>query len=271
MNAAAQLPFQPQADRGSIRAFVLAAVVHGLLFTFLYFGIRWQSKPPEPAMADLWNALPAMTAAPAPMAVPPAPEQPPKIEQPQPVEPPPPAPPEIRIKEPEKKPPPLKKVELPKPPEPQKKPEVKAEPKPLPPKPLPPANFSSEIDKELNKLNKTALADAAGKELEQRKSGAAARAASTWGERVASLVRSRVPVSVADAVPGNPTATFEVALLPGPEVGSVKLLKSSGNAAYDEAAERAIRAISPLPPFTEGMNPPRTFRLDASPKDKSQR
>jgi colicin import membrane protein len=273
MNATAQFPFQPPADNaGAARGFVLAVVVHSLLFAFLFFGIRWQSSKPVAPEADLWTALPPMSAPPAPRAAPPVPEPPKVEEKPQPVEPPPPAPPDIRIKEPEKKPPP-KKAEQPKKIEPPKVEPPKAEPKkqevkPLPPKPLPSANFSSEIDKELKKFNSTAMADAAGKDLENLRSGAAGRAARTWAEKVGSLVRSKVPVSVAEAVPGNPTATFEVTLLPGREVGPVKLLKSSGNPAYDEAAERAIKAVSPLPPFTDGMEPLRTFKLDARPKEQ---
>ena len=40
MNASAQLPFQPHLDNaGAIRAFALAAVMHCLLFAFLYFGL----------------------------------------------------------------------------------------------------------------------------------------------------------------------------------------------------------------------------------------
>lgn len=276
MNAVAQFPFQPQADNaGAARGFMLAVVVHGLLFMFLYFGISWQSRTPEAPVADLWQALPAMNAAPAPQAAPPVPTPPtPKIEEPQPVEPPPPAPPDIRIKEQEKKPLPPKKADPPKkiePPkvEPKAEPPKKAEVKPLPPKPLPPKDsMASQAERELNNIGKSSVVADAGKELENLRSGAAGRAARTWGEKVAALVRSKVPVSVADTVPGNPTATFEVTLLPGREVGVVKLVKSSGYPAYDEAAERAIKAISPLPPFTDGMTPQRNLRLETRPKDQ---
>ncbi len=46
---------------------------------------------------------------------------------------------------------------------------------------------------------------------------------------------------------GNPEAVFDVIQLPTGEVLSVKLAKSSGNPAYDEAVERAILKSSPLP------------------------
>ncbi len=50
-----------------------------------------------------------------------------------------------------------------------------------------------------------------------------------------------------DSLQGNPKAEFMVAVLPTGEVLQVKLLRSSGQAAYDDAVERAILKASPLP------------------------
>ena len=47
---------------------------------------------------------------------------------------------------------------------------------------------------------------------------------------------------------GTPEAVFEVVQIPGGEILSVRLKRSSGNPAYDAAAERAIRKAQPLPP-----------------------
>ena len=47
---------------------------------------------------------------------------------------------------------------------------------------------------------------------------------------------------------GKPEAVFEVVQIPGGEILSVRLKRSSGNPAYDAAAERAIRKAQPLPP-----------------------
>jgi colicin import membrane protein len=47
---------------------------------------------------------------------------------------------------------------------------------------------------------------------------------------------------------GKPEAIFEVVQIPGGEIMSVTLKRSSGNPAYDAAAERAIRKAQPLPP-----------------------
>jgi colicin import membrane protein len=46
---------------------------------------------------------------------------------------------------------------------------------------------------------------------------------------------------------GNPEAVFEVVQLPTGEVLSAKIVKSSGNGAYDDAVYRAILKSSPLP------------------------
>lgn len=49
-------------------------------------------------------------------------------------------------------------------------------------------------------------------------------------------------------IQGNPEAVFEVVQIPGGEILSLKLKRSSGNPAYDAAVERAIRRAAPLPP-----------------------
>ncbi len=66
---------------------------------------------------------------------------------------------------------------------------------------------------------------------------------------------------------GNPELKFEIGLIPTGELsGSPKLVKSSGNAACDDAVDRAIRASEPLPLptdpalFSEFRNLKLTFR-----------
>jgi colicin import membrane protein len=49
-------------------------------------------------------------------------------------------------------------------------------------------------------------------------------------------------------IQGNPEAQFEVVQIPGGEILTVRLKRSSGNPAYDAAVERAIRKAQPLPP-----------------------
>ena len=89
----------------------------------------------------------------------------------------------------------------------------------------------------------------------KRKVEAAARVAQqklidNWKFRIQVRIKSRIVVP--PNIEGNPQALFEVVLLPGGEVWSATLKKSSGNAAYDKAIERAITAAQPLPVPTDG-------------------
>jgi colicin import membrane protein len=52
--------------------------------------------------------------------------------------------------------------------------------------------------------------------------------------------------------PGNPTATFRVEQLPTGEIISVKMIKSSGVPAFDDAVEKGIAKSSPLPKKKDG-------------------
>jgi serine protease Do len=67
--------------------------------------------------------------------------------------------------------------------------------------------------------------------------------------RIQARIKNRVVIP--SSMEGNPEARFEVVLLPGGEVLSATLEKSSGNPAYDAAVERAIVASQPLPVPTE--------------------
>ena len=251
MNTSATLPYRPDTSRsGSTRAFVLAVGVHCLLFAFLYFGIRWQSRPPAAIEAELWTELPSLAAPlPAPRAEPPpAPPKPEVRDEPRP-----PPKPDIAIREEKKKPAPKEK--------------------PAPTETDDPVR--RDLLKELlaREAQKEAMAQkAASDNVAQTAAQAAAqgqRAATEWAERIKSRVRGKIPYTVASAVNGNPEAVFEVTLLPGLEVGTVRALKSSGNPAYDEAAERAIRAASPLPPpGSDRVAIPRVLTLRMRPKDE---
>jgi TonB family protein len=66
-----------------------------------------------------------------------------------------------------------------------------------------------------------------------------------WKARIQAKIRGRVVVPA--NIQGNPEARFDVVLLPGGEVLSATLRKSSGVAAYDAAVKRAIMLAQPLP------------------------
>jgi colicin import membrane protein len=81
---------------------------------------------------------------------------------------------------------------------------------------------------------------------EQAAAGAArSKAQLEWIDRIRSRIRGYI--NLPPDIPGNPEAIFDVVQLPTGEIIDVKLRKSSGVRAYDDAVQRAILKASPLP------------------------
>lgn len=233
------------------KARLLALAMHALFIVLIVFGVSWQKKPQTPVTADLWSNLPplppprAVEAPPAPQAAPePPPKAAPRV---------PPPPPKV-----ERTPPPkpdivVKKVEK------EKKAEPRAEPRPEPKK---------REDDKIARLQKEAEAKAQREQDQQREladkearaaadKAAAEKAAAERAARAAAARDNQkyiagiygkvyARLAVPPDVQGNPEAEFTVALLPSGELDSVTMRRSSGNAAYDAAIERAIRAAQPF-------------------------
>ena len=90
----------------------------------------------------------------------------------------------------------------------------------------------------------------ADQESRQRAAQAAAGAARNkaqqdWIDRIRSRIRGYI--NLPPDIPGNPEAIFDVVQLPTGEIIDVRLRKSSGVRAYDDAVQRAILKASPLP------------------------
>jgi len=213
-------------------AAVLSVAVHLALFTFLFFGIRWQSKLPDAVVVELWDR-PAVVEQPAPVETPkpelqaepkPEPKVEPKHEPKVEVKP---VKPDIALEK-EKKPPPKKKVE----------------PKKVEPKKVEP-NVKIDFDR--------VMRDRVTREMEQvsrptrplQPPPAGPVVDASYANKIKTKIKGNV-VLPAD-IKGNPEAIFDVTQLPTGEVLSARLRKSSGNRAYDEAVERAILKSSPLP------------------------
>lgn len=75
-----------------------------------------------------------------------------------------------------------------------------------------------------------------------------------YAGRVAARIKPNVVFT--DLAPGNPRAEVEVRTLPDGTITSTKLVKSSGNAAWDDAVLRAIDRTGGLPRDTDGRVPP---------------
>lgn len=226
MNASA-FPSRENPARKRI-ALALALAVHLFLAALLFYGVQWQTQAPEAVEVELVRAVPL------PDAVPPAPTF---------------------------TPPPEAKVEP--------RPEPKLEPKPAPPKadiavksepalraePKPRLDaFLDQLKQETQRLMQRKQSDAASaaleKEIASREAAARAKATADYLARIRGKIRGNIVVP--PGVPGNPEAVFAVTQLPSGEIISVRLKRTSGNAALDAAIERAIHKSSPLPKPEQG-------------------
>jgi colicin import membrane protein len=246
-------------ERGIGRAFALSALVHIVLAAILFLGVRWQVHPPDVVSVDLVDTLPPPPPPPAPVVEAPKPPPPPKVEPE--VKPPPPVPkPDIAIRE-----------------KPKPKPKPKPEPKKVEAKPKPDLEMQKRMQEQLAQEQKALdqqrqerqLRDLlAAQQADAARKASAARA-SALGEYIGRIQdKVRGNWILPQDLQGNPEAVFLVIQLPTGDVLSTKLLKSSGNPAYDTAVERAILKSSPLPLPSDRTLFSRELKLTFKPRDK---
>jgi colicin import membrane protein len=248
----------------------LAAAVHAGLLAFLYIGVSWQNTAPVAVEAEVWD-MKTQAAAPPP---PPPPEAVEPTPQPQVAEPPPqveqpaaPTPPDIALEREKRKEEKKRKLEE------QKLEELKA--KQLADKKALEAEKKLEEKKLADKLKADKLAKAKQAAEEQKKldkvrsdemrritagAGATGEAPKATAPRldsgyiasITSKIKGTTSYLGSTDVPGNPKAEFKIEQLPTGEIISVKLMKSSGIAAFDDAVEKGIIKASPLPKKKDG-------------------
>jgi len=225
--------FRARPDYALGRAFLLTFAVHAVLLVFMFIGVRMQNRPDETVSVELWEAPP-----PPPPPVVEAPKPPPpKVEAPKPE-------PEPEVKKPEI----VEKAPPPKP-----KPKPKPEAKPAPPKDdIDKILMREQVAMEQEKLNaERRQIDEARRKADSEKTArqlAATARDKALGQYI-SQIRRKVQQSwiLPQDLQGNIAAVFEIVQLPSGDVISIKLIKSSGNPAYDAAVERGIIKASPLP------------------------
>ena len=197
--------------------------MHLLFLALLVFGVTWQKRvEPQANIVDLWASLPS----------------PPKVE------PPPPKPePKLEVKPPE--PPPVKPVAKPE----IAKPDIAIKAKAEKEKQL--AAKKLEEEKKAAQREKEKLAEAqreqddAQRKLAEQATAAQVKLRNEYIERIRSRIKGFILLP--PNLQGNPEVEIDVIQIPGGEVLSVKLRRSSGVSAYDSAVERAILKASPLP------------------------
>lgn len=216
-----------------------ALAMHLLFIALLVFGVNWQRKfEPQTNIVDLWANLPS--------------HAPPKVEPP-----PEPLPPAIKPVVPPK-------VEPPPPPKPAAKPEIVKPDIALKEK----AEKERRVLEEKKEAQKKRDEEAkAAQKREQAKEAEAKRIAKEEDDAKRKLAEQAVAarkneidkyktaihdkikryIVLPPNIQGNPEAEFDVVLLPDGNPLGVKLKRTSGNASYDNAVERAILKAQPLP------------------------
>lgn len=214
---------------------IMAMAVHGAFFALLYFGFSWQSMPLEVMRVELWDSLPetADVSPEKPRVVEVVqPPQPAKVEQPD-------------IALPDKKRVEARRVET----KPEKKKEdAKAAAQKLNEQKLNEQKLAEQKLAEQQAERERVERERAEQQAERERAEQAAakgRVVDEYKAKIQNKITRNIVMP--PGVPDNALAVFRVTLLPGGAVLSADLEKSSGNAAYDNAVERAILKSDPLP------------------------
>ena len=259
-------------------AIVLAVAMHAGLLLFLWIGISWQNTAPVAVEAEVWDMSTKTAAPPPPEPVQPVEPTPAPVEQPPVEQPVAPKPPDIALEREKQKQEKLKqeqklaeqreaqeqlKQELA-----EKKLAEKAAADKLKADKLAKAKQQAEEQKKLDKLRDAEMrhiAGAIGTSGEAAKA-TAPRLDSGYLASITSKIKSATSYAGDTELPGNPRAVFRVEELPTGEIISVKMTKSSGVPAFDDAVEKGINKSTPLPKKKDGTVE-RTLEIGFSMKD----
>jgi colicin import membrane protein len=266
----------PRAEPGALRAFGLAMLVHLLLLIALTWGVSWKSKDLTLSFeAELWSALPQEAAPPLEAPPPPVPVTPPA--------PPPPAPPpkaeavpdaDIAIEREKKRL--AEKAEKAKKIEEVKKlaeakakaaNEAKAETKKLAAQKEQLAKKDAALEAKQRKENMDRINAQLGATGAEDAKGSAQKASgpsASYGGKVRAKVKPNIVFT--EDIAGNPVAEVEVRTTPGGTITSQRLVKSSGNKAWDDAVIKAIIRTETMPRDTDGRVPTPLI-IEFRPKD----
>lgn len=275
----------PRPARGQALGTALSIAVHALLLLALVGVVHWRTHTSDVVSAELWASIPEVAApapapTPAPAPAPPAPQ---------------PAPPPRAVAAPATEPPPPKvdiateraaqrarheaeveaarKVKE----EQQRKQEQLDKQEQLRKQQQLQQQQRDQAEREARELRERREAAAAQARLEQQRQdnlrrmmsqagpgsaaapgpvSQAARSAgpsASYRARLVALIRSNLVFS--QDVPGNPTAEVRVTAAAGGTIIASRLVKSSGNAAWDDAVLRAIDKTAKLPRDADGSVP----------------
>lgn len=248
----------------------LALLVHVVLVALLLWGFRWTVPDPKPLQVELWSA-------------PAAPERR-ERSRPRAVTPPP-APPQPAAAEPEPEAPTAAEINRRRPQKPEPKaparaaqntaakttarpaedpPHAKASNKPAPaakaePRHIPQPTAEDEVGLPTAATERPAAKSQTG--------SSDAGLLDEYKQRVSQLLQSRVILPQEPA--GNPVAEFRITVLTSMVIANHEWISHSGDAQWDNAAEKAILMSKQLPPLPAGLSYGpglRTMRIKLCPK-----
>jgi colicin import membrane protein len=240
-------------------SFGLALAMHALLFGGMTLAVQWRTQPAAPIVAELWISLPPQVIdVPPPPPPAPAPRPEPKpVPEPE-------READIALKEEKKAPPkaekkdePKKEEKKPEPKKEEKKPEPrKDEKKPEPRKDEPrkeePPRPRTDLDRILAQAQSGAAPAPGGATTAGATSSGVRGSDGGYSALVIGCIRPHIAFVVPEGTSSQAYADFRVELLPDASVASVRLVRASGLAGYDAAAERAIRRCDPFPRKRDG-------------------
>jgi colicin import membrane protein len=265
-------------DQKLLKAGVLALLVHVVFFIFMTFGLNWKTHPPSGIVVDLWSDLPQPEQKPTKKikALPPKPVDPPKKIEPVPPKKVEPAPPkkiesvpskaDIELKKEKEKKAKLAKEKKAKEKEAKLAKEKKEEEKKIKEQKIKEQKIKEQKIKEqkikeqkIKEQNDRVAAETErfqkelGEEEERRRLQKLAYAQAAAKRNLMDEYKAKILAKIKSKLvlppdlPNDPVAEYDITLLPGGEILSVKLRKGSGFRSFDEAVERAIILARPLP------------------------
>ena len=287
-SAADRIDFGPTPDAGALRSFGLALLVHAALIAALTWGVNWKRSDRSVAFeAELWSSMPQQ-AAPKLIEAPPPPTTtgppPGPTPKPQAAPPPPPAPNVDIALEQEKKRKLVAQQKL----EEKAKADAKAqakearEAKEEKEARLKAAEDAKKQDKKKQELKEQATVaqleqqrkqnlarmmgqtGATGNEDARGTAQVSSGPSSSYGGKVRTKVKPNIVFT--EDIAGNPTAEVEVRTALDGTIMSQRLVKSSGNKAWDDAVVKAIIRTQVMPRDIDGRVPT-PMVLEFRPKD----
>jgi len=252
----------PRDPGGTGAGLAVSLGVHAALLAALAGVVQWRTQTPSVAAAELWSSVPEVAAAPPAPATAPVPAPAP-APAPAPPPPPPPAvaapkPPDIAVEQAARQ-----RVER------ERQEREQREQREQRERQERERRERQERERAAAQERQQAAATERAREEQLRRitqaagtagaspMGTAARDAApsaNYPGRLASLIRSNSVFT--GEVSGNPAAEVEVRTAAGGAILSRRVVKSSGNAAWDDAVLRAIDRTGKLPPDTDGRVPP---------------